>query len=136
MFPTIGAVSLFLLRGSLRSSNSHFPSEVNPSKATSDLPIGKCNDLSFSLYLCRLSAGFGISASCFFHVLCSPGCQDTLHPPTLTLWPPPPSFFDSSFSLGLLHIIPRSPVLISLLYLSFLKVSAFTSSCITLHLHL
>ena len=111
--------------------SSHFSSEADPSKATSNLPVGKFNDLLFGLHLGQLSALFGISASYFPSISYFPGSQDVPFTVNLILILfPPSSAFDSSSSLNLLHGILQSPILGLFLSFNFpyFKISAFTNS--------
>lgn len=120
----LGGGKLFIIIGSASASSltlqllatyfsSYFSSEADPSKATSNPPVERFNDLLFSLHLGKLLATFGISTSYFLNILCSSDCQYT--PLTVILipqpWPPPPSSFDCSSSLSPLHSILQSPIL-------------------------
>lgn len=58
-----GICLISLSRSTATCFSSHFSSEADPSKATSNLTVGKFNDLLFGLHLGQLSARFGISAS-------------------------------------------------------------------------
>lgn len=133
MFTVIGSISSLSLTPQLLATcfSSHFSSEADPSKATSNLSVGKFNDLLFGLHLGQLSAHFGISASYFPSISYSSGSQDVPFSVSLILILCLPSpAFDSSSSLNPLHDILQSPILGLFLSFNFpyFKISAFTSS--------
>lgn len=73
----IGSQYPLLLTTPGKCCTSCFSSEVHPLEATSDLPVGKFNDLFCSVFILVNTVAFGTPTSYFLNILCSPGFRDT-----------------------------------------------------------